>query len=67
MRPGVPGRGGACPSSSNAFSPVALRAPCAPPLAACLASAGAPPVKGRYGARVLGFACGPRQRLRFPP
>ena len=34
---------------------------------ACLASAGAPPVKGRCGARVLGCACGPHQRLRFLP
>ena len=41
--------------------------PCAPVSPACLASAGAPPVKGRCGARVLGCACGPRQRLRFLP
>ena len=45
----------------------AIRTPCAPVSPACLAFAGAPPVKGRCGARVLGCACGPRQRLRFLP
>ena len=44
---------------------------CVPPArrpgTACVAFAVAPPVKGRCGARVLGCACGPRQRLRFLP
>jgi hypothetical protein len=64
LMPGGSGRANGSASGCTALRcvPLARR-----PWPACVASAGTPPVKGRCGARVLGCACGPRQRLRFLP